>query len=71
MTFGEFLKLNGQLITLEQLEEIENSDFVDGVQFNGLTGNSFYYGRKWYTVYFNNSFINFCSDDVMEISVYI
>ncbi|MCB2300420.1 hypothetical protein [Clostridium tagluense] len=64
------LKLAGELITLEQLQEIEENEAVESVENNGLSGNNPHYGKTWYSVKFNETFIAENCDDVSEIQVY-
>lgn len=71
MTMQEILKLNGELITEEQLEAIEESECVLGTENNGSSGGNKFYGRKWVSVKFNKTFIDSKCDDVDEIQVYL
>jgi len=64
------LELDGELITLEQLTEIEENESVEAVENNGLSGNNPHYGKTWYSVKFNETFINNNADDISEIQVY-
>lgn len=65
------LKLAGETITLEQLEEISENENVCEVENNGLSGNGSHYGQQWYSVKFNETFIADNCDDVSEIQVYV
>ena len=64
------LNLDGELITLEQLEELELNEMVEGTQDNGLSGNNPHYNKHWYTVYLNETFLSASDDDIKEIQVY-
>lgn len=70
MTINEIVKLNNELITDEQLQEIEESECVSETEDNGLSGNKFY-GKKWVSVFFNETFIDESCDDRAEIQVYL
>ena len=70
MISESILKLDGELITLEQLSEIEENEAVEVVEDNGLSGSNKYYGKHWYSIRFKETFINECCDDVSEIQVY-
>lgn len=41
--------LNKQFLTLEELEDIEQSDFVEKTEFNGISGRDG--NSKWYSIY--------------------
>ena len=64
------LRLDRELITLEQLEELELNALVEGTQDNGLSSNNPHYGKHWYTVYLNETFLSASDDDINEIQVY-
>lgn len=44
--------LEKQFITLKELEEIEESEFVEKTEFNGISGKDG--SSKWYSVYITN-----------------
>jgi hypothetical protein len=69
MTLEEILKLSNEVVTLEQMEELQKSECVEIVECNGESGK--YHGKKWYTVRFNESYIDGKCDDVTEMQVYI
>ena len=48
MTKQEIIDLDNEIITMEELEELEESEFVTEVEKNGYSG--LYYGCLMYTV---------------------
>ena len=64
------LGLNGEIITLEQLKGIEENKTVESIEDNGISYSNKYYGKHWYTVTFNETFISANCDDVNSIHVY-
>jgi hypothetical protein len=67
----ELLNLNHELITLEKLEEIEASEFVEGAEDNGMSGSDYYYNKHWYSIFFKKEYIDENCDNAKEIQVYI
>ena len=68
MTLEQIIKLNNEIITLEQLAEIEESQCVELVEDNGMSGLN---GKHWYSITVTEMFINDSCDDVTEIQVYV
>jgi len=63
----QILKLSNEVITLEELAKIEESEVVEMVEDCGMSGKN---GKHWYCVKLNAPFINESRDDVSEIQVY-
>lgn len=42
-----------EFITLDELEEIEESEFVEKTEFNGISGKDG--SSRWYSIYLTNS----------------
>ena len=64
------LKLDGKLITVEQLNEIEGNENVTAIEDNGMSGNGEHYNQHWYSIIFKENFIGKDCDDIKEIQVY-
>ena len=67
MKMESILKLEDEIITVEELAEIKESECVEYVRFNGLNEMNM---CKWYSIFFNETFIKNC-EDVNEIQVYV
>lgn len=68
MNLEQLLKLDNEIITLEEMEEIEGSELVESVEFNGMSGIN---NCKWYSIYLNETYIKEDCDDSNQIQVYI
>lgn len=68
MNIEQIIGLDKEIITVEQLEEIESNEFVENVEFNGISGQN---ECKWYSVFLTEEYITSNCDDSNEIQVYV
>lgn len=48
MNYSEIIKLNGEKVSIDTFNALEESEYVESVEFLGDSGK--YYGYTWYSV---------------------